>query len=223
MSIRQESDLGKDRREPLAQRAYEKIKEDILNQRLLPRQPLVEAEMASEYGMSKTPVREALATLTREGLVEMNAFRGGRVKDFSADDVREIYELREVLEPYALKYSTTVMNGEDLRQLRQTLEDARAAIEEGQQRRLAWLNRVFHSQLMAKCGNSRVIDTLEGLQDQVQAIALRFWKIQAFYLEEAEQHEGVLTAIEAGNAQLAAELLAAHIKEAKKKYVHQLG
>ncbi len=89
-------------REPLAQLAYGRIKDEILDQRLLPRQPLVEAELAARCGMSKTPIREALLTLGREELVEFSSFRGGRVRDFTAEDAREIYEVRELLEPFAL-------------------------------------------------------------------------------------------------------------------------
>lgn len=209
------------KRKPLTQKAYQTLKDEILDQKLLPRQALVEAELASQYGMSKTPVREALVTLAREGLVEIDAFRGGRVRDFTSEDVREIYELREVLEPFALERSAPVMDEEDRQNLRRILEEAESAMEESQQRKLARLNRAFHNALFTKCGNSRVIETLSRMQDQIQAIALRFWRMQASYLEEAEQHNAVLEAIEANNPRQAAELLREHIAEAREKYIRQ--
>lgn len=81
--------------------AYARLKDDILGMRLTPRQPLVETELAAMLNMSKTPVREALLSLSHDGLVEVNEFRGARVRDFSLEEVREIYELRAALEPHA--------------------------------------------------------------------------------------------------------------------------
>jgi DNA-binding GntR family transcriptional regulator len=197
---------------------HERIKNDILDQRLLPRQPLVEAELATEYQVSKTPVREALLTLAREGLVELNSFRGGRVRNFTADDAREIYEVRELLEPFALGRAVPHL-GEDLGTLRSLLDEAKTAAESGERRRLSELNRRFHDMLVARCGNGRVVEILDQLQDQVRIISLRFWNVRATYLQEAEQHAAILAAIEAGDARGAAELLRLHIVEFKERYV----
>lgn len=206
------------RRDSLARLTHERIKNDILDQRLLPRQPLVEAELATEYQVSKTPVREALLTLAREGLVELNAFRGGRVRDFTADDAREIYKVRELLEPFALEQAAPHLQ-DDLGSLRSLLDEARVAAESGDRRRLSELNRGFHDMLVAQCGNGRVIEILDRLQDQVRVISLRFWNVQASYLHEAEQHAAILDAVEAGYARKAAELLRLHIVEFKERYV----
>jgi DNA-binding GntR family transcriptional regulator len=206
------------RKDSLARLTYERIKNDILDQRLLPRQPLVEADLAAEYKVSKTPVREALLTLAREGLVELSSFRGGRVRDFTADDAREIYEVRELLEPFALEQAVPHLY-EDLESLHSLLDEAKVAAEGGDRRRLSELNRRFHDVLVARCGNGRVVEILARLQDQVRVISLRFWNVQATYLYEAEQHAAILAAVEAGNARGAAELLRTHIVEFKERYV----
>jgi DNA-binding GntR family transcriptional regulator len=206
-------------REPLAQLAYRRIKDEILDQRLLPRQPLVEAELAARYGMSKTPIREALLTLARERLVEFSSFRGGRVRDFTAEDAREIYEVRELLEPFALERAAPRLGEDELRSLRSLLEDAKAAAKEGDRRRLSRLNRAFHSALVAGCGHERVIEILSQMQDQVGVMSLRLWSVQATHLHEASQHEAVLEAIEAGEVGRAARLLREHISEFKDRYI----
>jgi DNA-binding GntR family transcriptional regulator len=69
---------------------------------------LVEADLAEAYGVSKTPVREALLSLTRVGLVEIDSFRGARVRGFTTEDVREIYEMRALLEPFALGNAASI-------------------------------------------------------------------------------------------------------------------
>lgn len=219
MRVNRDGSAGQ--RGSLTKLAYERIKDDILDQRLLPRQPLVEAELAAKYGVSKTPVREALLTLSREGLVELNSFRGGRVRDFTADDAREIYELREILEPHALERAVPHLDNDDLWLLRSLLEEAKTAAEGGDRRKLSNLNRRFHDALVARCGNGRVIEILTRLQDQVRVISLRLWKVQATYLHEAEQHAAILAAIEAGNARRAGELLRNHITEFKERYIDE--
>lgn len=209
------------RRESLGQLAYERIKGDILDERLLPRQPLIEAELAAKYGMSKTPVREALLSLAREGLVEMSSFRGGRVRDFTADDAREIYELRELLEPFALRRAVPRLTDDDRRSLRDLLEKAQAAAEGGDRRELSRLNCAFHGSLVARCRNEKVIEILAHLQNQVRVMSLRLWNVRATHLREAEQHEAILTAVEAGQADRASELLGAHISEFRERYVRE--
>ena len=209
------------KRESLGRLAYERIKGDILDERLLPRQPLIEAELAAKYGVSKTPVREALLSLAREGLVEMSSFRGGRVRDFTADDAREIYELREVLEPFALRRAVPRLTDGDRRSLRDLLDKAQAAAEGGDRRELSRLNCAFHSSLVARCRNEKVIEILAHLQNQVRVMSLRFWNVRATHLREAEQHEAILTAVEAGQADRAAELLGEHISEFRERYIRE--
>lgn len=209
------------KRESLGRLAYERIKGDILDERLLPRQPLIEAELAAKYGVSKTPVREALLSLAREGLVEMSSFRGGRVRDFTADDAREIYELREVLEPFALRRAVPRLTDGDRRSLRDLLDKAQAAAEGGDRRELSRLNCAFHSSLVARCRNEKVIEILAHLQNQVRVMSLRFWNVRATHLREAEQHEAILTAVEAGQANRAAELLGEHISEFRERYIRE--
>ncbi len=209
------------KRESLGRLAYERIKGDILDERLLPRQPLIEAELAAKYRMSKTPVREALLSLGREGLVEMSSFRGSRVRDFTADDAREIYELRELLEPFALRRAVPRLTDGDRRSLRALLDKAQAAAEGGDRRELSRLNCAFHSSLVARCRNEKVIEILAHLQNQVRVMSMRLWNVRATHLREAEQHEAILTAVEAGQADRAAELLGEHISEFRERYVRE--
>lgn len=209
------------KRESLGRLAYERIKGEILDERLLPRQPLIEAELAAKYGMSKTPVREALLSLAREGLVEMSSFRGGRVRDFTADDAREIYELRELLEPFALRRAVPRLTDGDRRSLRALLDKAQAAAERGDRRELSRLNCAFHSSLVARCRNEKVIEILAHLQNQVRVMSMRLWNVRATHLWEAEQHRAILTAVEAGQADQAAELLGEHISEFRERYVRE--
>lgn len=220
-----DSSVGKQpaaRRQPLAQRAYAMIKDDILSHRLLPRESLRESELALRYEISKTPVREALLILVQEGIVEMNAFRGMRVRDFSALDAVEIYQLKEVLEPLAVELSVPAMTEQDFSLLRGLLQQGRDAIERGEPQEVSRLNKEFHQGMIAKCGNSRLLETLESLQNQIRVMSLRFWKLRGTYVEEAEQHERILEAAAGGEVGRTAELLREHYAHFREQYIQQM-
>jgi len=85
----------------LAERAYTSLKRDIIRCRLRPGEVIVEAWLAAEYGMSKTPVREAINLLRREGLVVVIPRRGTFVKSTDVSDIQDTYRLRLLLEPEA--------------------------------------------------------------------------------------------------------------------------
>ncbi|MEU1026150.1 GntR family transcriptional regulator, partial [Streptomyces sp. NPDC005904] len=88
------------------------IKHRILTGELRPGQPLIETELARAYGVSKTPVREALKTLAGTGLVEMSQYKGATVRTVDAAMAREVYDVRLLLEPEALR--RTVLRGAPL-------------------------------------------------------------------------------------------------------------
>ena len=85
----------------------EAIKHGILTGRLSPGQALVETELAAQFGVSKTPVREALKTLAGTGLVVMSQYKGATVRMVDARMAREVYDVRLLLEPEALRRTVT--------------------------------------------------------------------------------------------------------------------
>lgn len=109
----------------LRERAYRAIKDSILRNELLPGEVLSIDSLAKALGISQTPVREALTKLSADGLVEYERNKGFRVASITEDDVREIYEVRKLLEPYAAslvakKASTDPNLEHKLRELRKT-------------------------------------------------------------------------------------------------------
>ncbi len=87
----------------LADQAYEKIKQNIMNLTYPPGMPLTEAMLTRELGMSRSPIRSAVKMLQTEGLIESDYYRSITVKDITRQDIEEIYQLRELLETYAFR------------------------------------------------------------------------------------------------------------------------
>lgn len=91
----------------LADLAYEKIKQNIMDLTYPPGMPLTESMLARELGMSRSPVRSAIQMLQIEGLIESDYYKSMTVKDITSQDINEIYQIRELLEGYAFQFIFT--------------------------------------------------------------------------------------------------------------------
>ncbi|QFU91154.1 GntR family transcriptional regulator [Amycolatopsis sp. YIM 10] len=185
----------------------ETIKAAILNGAFKPGSPLVEADLAAQFGVSKTPVREALKTLEGTGLVVIRPYAGTVVRDLTYEDALAIYDLRLLLEPEAVRRS--VRAGGDFSAARKALERA-ALAEDASERSTA--NREFHRCLYAACGNPLLVRTLDGLRDQTALVSASSWARIASWEQEAGEHDEILRLAADGDADGAAALLRGHIE-----------
>ncbi|WP_405804216.1 GntR family transcriptional regulator [Streptomyces sp. NBC_00210] len=184
----------------------EAIKHGILTGRLSPGQALVETELAAQFGVSKTPVREALKTLAGTGLVVMSQYKGATVRMVDADMAREVFDVRLLLEPEALRRTVT---------RRASLEPAQSALigadeaADAAQRSLA--NREFHRALYLPCGNPLLARMLDEVRDQAALVSAVAWAAEPSWEQEAAQHREILRLALAGDAAGAARALHEHI------------
>ncbi|WP_158852198.1 GntR family transcriptional regulator [Saccharothrix deserti] len=181
------------------------IRDEILSGRFPPGYPLVEADLAEGFGVSKTPVREALKLLAGSGLVTISNYKGAVVRAVDAELVRSVYDLRALLEPEALARS--VRREVDFFVARDALNEADT--EDSAVRSAA--NRRFHRGLYYECGNPLLVDVLDGLGDRGALISATGWRLRATWAAETAEHVAILDAAEARDADRAAELLRGHI------------
>ncbi|GAB2894100.1 GntR family transcriptional regulator [Streptomyces deserti] len=184
----------------------EEIKRRILTGQLTPGQALVETELAAQFGVSKTPVREALKTLAGTGLVVMSQYKGVTVRMVDADMAREVYDVRLLLEPEALKRA--VWRGASLDAARSALTRADAATDTAE-RSLA--NREFHRALYLPCGNPLLGRMLDELRDQAALVSAVAWAANPSWEREASEHREILRLALEGDADGAGRALHAHI------------
>jgi DNA-binding GntR family transcriptional regulator len=188
------------------QYVQEEIKRRILTGQLTPGQALVETELAAQFGVSKTPVREALKTLAGTGLVVMSQYKGVTVRMVDADMAREVYDVRLLLEPEALKRA--VRRGASLDAARDALTRADAATDTAE-RSLA--NREFHRALYLPCGNPLLGRMLDEVRDQAALVSAVAWAASPSWEREAGEHRDILRLALEGDADGAARALHAHI------------
>lgn len=192
----------------LTQQAYELIREEILRGGLDGRHRLTEGYFAKRFGISKSPIREALNRLESEGLIKILPRRGAYVFEFSPRDVEEIYQLREILE------SSVVLNlhldSKTAARLHSVVNEANASMRRNDREKYIRLDASFHSILAQANPNSRLRKALENMHDQMLILRRRTFALSSH--SSVKQHLQILKALERGARQTAAQLMIKHLR-----------
>lgn len=194
----------------LASSAYQRMREAILEGEYQPGAPLFEVHLASRMGMSRTPVREALKVLARDGLVEVVPSRGYFVPRRSLEDLRELFELREALEGMAARHAAVRATDEEIEELAR-LCDRYAAEHDWAQ--WAQVGTAFHTLLLTAARNARLIAILDSLKGQIvlsrrSALAADSQRRDAAIRE----HRLILAAVKARDPQAAEAAACDHVR-----------
>ncbi len=205
--------------ESVVDQVYAVIRERIIDSTLPRGVRLHQEDLAAELGVSRTPVREALRRLAAEGLVEMRTNRGARVADLDPIDIRQPYEARLVVEPGAARLAARRSKGITQDVMRAAVAAQRIAIPD-----LAATfdaNRDFHLALVHASGNPYLVRVVEQLwrRNIGAPIYERQAETPARMRADADEHQEILLAIEAGDARGAEALTRRHVAEAMKRSV----
>jgi DNA-binding GntR family transcriptional regulator len=170
----------------------------------------VESRLAREFGVSQTPVREALAMLVREGLVVKHDHRGSFVAKLGRDDIEQICTLRAVLEGYCARLAAA--KAEELDRLDAHVEEMRTAAAGGDFGRLMEADLAFHRALHAVAGHDLLAEVLRSLQHRMR-LTVAFGDAYSDPHVVAESHATLLAAIRSGDANFAERAARAHVLE----------
>ena len=195
-----------------AELVVEAVQRSILRGEFEGGQRLAERELAEQLGVSKTPVREALKELGRRGLVVLAPYRGAQVRAVDREQAQNVYGVRLLLEPEAVRLATLGHNDETLAACHTALADAAAAAEHGEIADISLANRRFHRSLYLPCPNDLLVELLDAIQGQVAMISVSAWRRDATWGDEADEHAAILAAVEARDGEQASVLLHAHIE-----------
>ncbi len=146
----------------------EALRARIISGDLFPKQRLVIRGLANEFSCSDIPVREALRTLSSEGLVTNVPHGGSCVSALEGNELLELTETRSLLEPEATVAASRRMTPNSLRQLRDLLERLRDAADSGSGLEYGRLNREFHQTILAHCPNEILANTINSLWDRAE-------------------------------------------------------
>jgi DNA-binding GntR family transcriptional regulator len=197
---------------PLRDVVTAELRQAILSGRYKPGQRLVEDRLAEDFGVSRNPVREALRSLAAEGLVALTARRGATVAAPSADDAREMIEVRATLEALNARHAARRRDPRMIALLAEVLREGSAAAASGVLAALPELNARFHEALAAAGSNHVLGDLMRSLRLRTAAV---FAPPGAGRPRETwDEHAAILKAVIAGDEELSALLAGRHVMKA---------
>jgi DNA-binding GntR family transcriptional regulator len=200
-------------RPPLATRAlYEQVadrlREDIFSRRLEPGSWIDELKLAAEFGISRTPLREALKVLATEGLVTMKVRRGAFVAEMSRDDVAQVYHLLGLLESDAAGHVAVQANDAQRRELKALHEQLERQVR--QRDAFFAANERFHLALLRMAGNRWAEQIVRDLRKVMKLNRHHSLFKQGRLSDSLAEHRALMAAIDARDADRAAALMQAH-------------
>lgn len=214
---------GRHDRRKVTDWVYEELKSAIVDLRLAPGDPLREATLADQLGVSKTPIREALTRLEQEGLVETTSFKGAVVTGYSRQDLLEIYELRELLENAAARTAAESMADADRDRLDRICRESRKLKKNHDAAGLAALISAFDDVLFEQVRNSRIRALIENLRAHLTRIGHLTAEIPGRIEASVDEHEKIVQAIAARDPELAERQMRAHIRSVRDDQLRALG
>lgn len=201
------------------QRVYEKVRDDILRLRLRPGADLDEATLEKAYGVSRTPVREALIRLASEDLITLLPNRGARVAPLDIADIPLMFEALELAQRVTLRWCAERRTGADLAAIAACGDAFNDAAVAEDFTGMGEANRAFHTAIGVACHNRFISDFYESqLANSLRLARLAFAETLAdaddqsrYYGEVIRQHGAMIEAIRAGDGEAADALARDHV------------
>lgn len=210
-------------RQLLTDRVYQRLREEILHARLQPGQTILEPDLAAQFGVSKTPVREALRLLVQDGWVTVLPRKGYLIRPLGLDDLREVFHLREMIEPGFAAEAAWRSGGRGGQTIREAVEAQRSAKHDVD---LALESAAaFHIRIAEQAGNVRGAKIVGNLVDEVTRLHYLMPSLEAHIesREELDAHEQITVAIESGNQRDASRAMRDHLRATDRILVEVFG
>lgn len=188
-----------------------RLRQDVIEGKWRPGERLVEPVLCEQFGVSRTPMRDALRVLESEGLVELIPHVGAVVTKPEAADIAETFDILAVLEASAAEKAAQTRRPGLVAQLKQLVERMHAAAGPKQSDKRVKYNDEFHRLLVLETGNARLIDIHEHLMWHVYRMRRITYRSMPFTAETGHLHDGLIERIRRGDASGAFQEMRAHV------------
>lgn len=197
----------------LRERIYEEIVRLIVSGELPSGVSIDEKFLTEKLQVSRTPFREAIGTLAKEGLIEIRPYRGFFVRSFSRKEIEDLYELRKTLECFAVELAVPRMSDRDIALFERILDEAVAALRRRDMATYGARDKEFHETIAERSGNAALIETLARLALQIQLCRTIANENRDFAERAAQERDEILAAFKARDIARAAALMRIHISD----------
>ena len=214
---------GEERKKVKGPDVYALIRQAVTTGRFVPGQRLSERELGAQYGVSRTPIREALRHLIQEGLVIYKPNSGYRIIPLSKELARHILMVRETLERMAARLAARRDPRGTAEALRKTLPKARRSYRDGHLSELITANQRFHQALVESSGNpvlEAMYRTLQGYIGLMMSVSLSWHRRP---VETFREHGEILRALKSGDPDAAERAIRRHVRSAYAGVLRNVG
>jgi DNA-binding GntR family transcriptional regulator len=198
-------------RENLRDSVANALRAAVISGELKPGEVYSAPTLGARFGVSATPVREAMLDLVREGLVISLRNKGFRVTEVSDADLDNVAAVRQLIEPPTIRDVVPAIPAQDYPRLRRLADDIVVAAEAGDLIAYIEADRVFHVTLLAYSGNQKLVDVVSDLRSQTRLLGLTPLVESGRLVPSATEHHDLLDLVEAGDAEGAEQLMRRHI------------
>jgi DNA-binding GntR family transcriptional regulator len=195
----------------LYQEVAERLRQRIFTHELAPGTWIDEQRLAEQYGISRTPLREALKVLAAEGLVELKPRRGCYVTEISRQDLDDIFPLMALLEGRCAADALRQARPADVAELRAIHEQLESAAREGRIDAFFDANQAFHRHIQDLAGNRWLLSVIQDLRKVLKLSRLHSLSLEGRLEQSLEEHRAIMAAFEAGDVARAEKLMHDHL------------
>jgi DNA-binding GntR family transcriptional regulator len=195
----------------LAEKMREDFEEAIATGRLLPGTHLDETELAQRYGVSRTPIREAINQLAGEGLVDLRPRRGAVVASVSPQRLLEMFDVMAELEGMCARLAARRITPEDLSRLEHAHLECQAAVARSDVDGYFYANERFHQAVFSAAGNQFLMEQVLALQKRMRPYRRLQLRVRNRLQKSFDEHRSILQAIKDGEPSAAAEAARGHV------------
>ncbi len=188
-------ELNMDAYLPLRDVVFNTLREAILRGDLVPGERLMELQLASKLGVSRTPIREAIRMLEQEGLAITIPRKGAIVAGMTEKDMQDVLEIREALEELSVQVACDKITDEQIAMLRETMENFKESLESGDIKRMAEADVEFHNVIYQATDNPKLINMLSNLQEQMYRYRVEYLKNPDNHDQLLQEHEAIYKGI----------------------------
>ena len=198
-----------------------KLENAILSGYFKPRERLVERDLLAHFDVSRTIIREVLKMLEGKGLVRIIPYRGAIVVDLSAEEVEEIFFLRQKLEAIAARLVVENITRVEIQRLKKLCKELEKHLSEKTDQMIEKDNE-FHRALFQASGNSHLNEMIDHLGTKVHMVKFNAWSLPNRIEHSISEHRAMIAALERRDAEAFEKLVIEHLLFSKNSYMAQL-
>ncbi len=202
-------------------KVFEQLEEAILNGQLQPGDNLIETKLSQQFGVSRTPIREAIRQLELEGLVQLIPNKGAVVLGVTTQDIEDIYSIRMLIEGLAVRWTIDKITQEEIEELQESVELLEFYIHKKNPQHLEKFDSKFHDLIYNACKSRPLKHMLSMFHHYIQGSRASSLAIPGRAEEVLKEHKGILDAIIECDSEKAEKLMYQHIRNASQKLITQ--